>query len=57
MLALPFNHPTFEEGWRPALRQICEVVKAPDWSISTKGRPRALGGATAPSRQAPVRYL
>jgi dihydrolipoamide dehydrogenase len=30
MLALPFYHPTFEEGLKPALRQICEVVKAPE---------------------------
>jgi dihydrolipoamide dehydrogenase len=30
MLELPFYHPTFEEGLRPALRQICEVVKATD---------------------------
>jgi dihydrolipoamide dehydrogenase len=30
MLALPFYHPTLEEGLKPALRQICEAVKAPE---------------------------
>jgi dihydrolipoamide dehydrogenase len=30
MLELPFYHPTFEEGLRPALRQICEAVRAPE---------------------------
>jgi dihydrolipoamide dehydrogenase len=28
MLALPFYHPTIEEGLKPALRQICRAVKA-----------------------------
>jgi dihydrolipoyl dehydrogenase len=28
MLQLPFYHPTFEEGLRPALREICEEVMA-----------------------------
>jgi dihydrolipoamide dehydrogenase len=27
---LPFYHPTFEEGLKPALREICEAVKSPD---------------------------
>jgi dihydrolipoamide dehydrogenase len=26
---LPFYHPTFEEGLKPALREICEAVKSP----------------------------
>jgi dihydrolipoamide dehydrogenase len=30
MLRLPFYHPTFEEGLKPALREICERVKAPE---------------------------
>ena len=30
MLELPFYHPTFEEGLRPALRQICEAARAPE---------------------------
>jgi dihydrolipoamide dehydrogenase len=30
MLTLPFYHPTLEEGLKPALRQICEAVKAPE---------------------------
>lgn len=32
VLAMPFYHPTFEEGLRPALREICETVgtKLPD---------------------------
>jgi dihydrolipoamide dehydrogenase len=30
LLALPFYHPTFEEGLKPALRQICEAVHAPE---------------------------
>jgi len=25
----PFYHPTFEEGLKPALREICNAVKAP----------------------------
>jgi dihydrolipoamide dehydrogenase len=29
LLQLPFYHPTFEEGLKPALREICEVVKSP----------------------------
>jgi hypothetical protein len=29
LLQLPFYHPTFEEGLRPALREICEAVKSP----------------------------
>jgi hypothetical protein len=29
-LALPFYHPTFEEGLKPALRQICQAVHAPE---------------------------
>jgi dihydrolipoamide dehydrogenase len=28
LLQLPFYHPTFEEGLKPALREICEVVKS-----------------------------
>ena len=28
MLALPFYHPTFEEGLKPALRQICKAANA-----------------------------
>jgi len=27
LLQLPFYHPTFEEGLKPALREICEAVK------------------------------
>jgi dihydrolipoamide dehydrogenase len=27
LLQLPFYHPTFEEGLKPALRKICEAVK------------------------------
>jgi dihydrolipoamide dehydrogenase len=27
MLQLPIYHPTFEEGLKPALREICEAVK------------------------------
>ena len=27
MLEHPFYHPTFEEGLKPALRQICEAVR------------------------------
>jgi hypothetical protein len=30
VLALPFYHPTFEEGLKPALRQICEAVHTPE---------------------------
>jgi dihydrolipoamide dehydrogenase len=30
LLQLPFYHPTFEEGLKPALREICEAVKSPD---------------------------
>jgi dihydrolipoyl dehydrogenase len=30
MLDLPFYHPTFEEGLKPALRQICEAAKEPE---------------------------
>jgi dihydrolipoamide dehydrogenase len=30
LLALPFYHPTFEEGLKPALRQICQAVHAPE---------------------------
>ena len=30
LLQLPFYHPTFEEGLKPALRAICEAVKSPD---------------------------
>jgi dihydrolipoamide dehydrogenase len=33
MLALPFYHPTIEEGLRPALRQICEAVNAPELKV------------------------
>jgi dihydrolipoamide dehydrogenase len=29
LLQLPFYHPTFEEGLKPALREICEAVKSP----------------------------
>jgi dihydrolipoamide dehydrogenase len=29
LLQLPFYHPTFEEGLKPALRAICEAVKSP----------------------------
>ena len=28
LLQLPFYHPTFEEGLKPALREICEAVKS-----------------------------
>jgi dihydrolipoamide dehydrogenase len=31
LLQLPFYHPTFEEGLKPALREICEAVKSPDF--------------------------
>jgi len=30
LLQLPFYHPTFEEGLKPALREICESVKSPE---------------------------
>jgi dihydrolipoamide dehydrogenase len=30
VLDLPFYHPTFEEGLKPALRQICEIVEEPE---------------------------
>jgi dihydrolipoyl dehydrogenase len=30
LLQLPFYHPTFEEGLKPALRAICEAVKSPN---------------------------
>jgi dihydrolipoamide dehydrogenase len=30
ILALPFYHPAFEEGLKPALRKICEAAKAPE---------------------------
>jgi dihydrolipoamide dehydrogenase len=30
VLALPFYHPTFEEGLKPAVRQIYEAVHAPE---------------------------
>jgi dihydrolipoamide dehydrogenase len=30
LLQLPFYHPTFEEGLKPALRAICEAMKSPD---------------------------
>jgi dihydrolipoamide dehydrogenase len=33
MLALAFYHPTIEEGLKPALRQICRAVKAPELEI------------------------
>jgi dihydrolipoamide dehydrogenase len=29
VLDLPFYHPTYEEGLEPALRSICDVVRAP----------------------------
>jgi dihydrolipoamide dehydrogenase len=29
LLQLPFYHPTFEEGLKPALRAICDAVKSP----------------------------
>ncbi|WP_158915890.1 dihydrolipoyl dehydrogenase [Caulobacter sp. S45] len=29
ILDLPFYHPTYEEGLKPALRQICETIHAP----------------------------
>jgi dihydrolipoamide dehydrogenase len=42
MLALPFYHPTFEEGLKPALREICEKVNAPELGhIDTIGPPGA----------------
>ena len=28
LLTMPFYHPTFEEGLKPALRQICKAVNA-----------------------------
>jgi dihydrolipoamide dehydrogenase len=28
LLKLPFYHPTFEEGLKPALREICEAAKS-----------------------------
>jgi dihydrolipoamide dehydrogenase len=31
LLQLPFYHPTFEEGLKSALREICEAVKSPDF--------------------------
>jgi dihydrolipoamide dehydrogenase len=30
LLPLPIYHPTFEEGLKSALREICETVKSPD---------------------------
>jgi hypothetical protein len=30
VLDLPFYHPTLEEGLKPALRQICEIVEEPE---------------------------
>jgi dihydrolipoamide dehydrogenase len=30
LLRMPFYHPTFEEGLKPALRQICEALQAPE---------------------------
>jgi dihydrolipoamide dehydrogenase len=29
MLKLPFYHPTYEEGLKPALRSICHQVQLP----------------------------
>lgn len=29
LLTLPFYHPTFEEGLKPALREICAAIQAP----------------------------
>jgi dihydrolipoyl dehydrogenase len=30
LLQMPFYHPTFEEGLKPALRQVCETIKSPE---------------------------
>ena len=33
ILQMPFYHPTFEEGLKPALRQICEAVEVPELDL------------------------
>ncbi|TCU58150.1 dihydrolipoamide dehydrogenase [Novosphingobium sp. PhB57] len=37
MLAMPFYHPTYEEGLKPALRAICDAISAPTASDRDDG--------------------
>ena len=39
LLDLPYYHPTFEEGLKPALREICEAVNAPMVPDRDEGTP------------------
>lgn len=39
LLDLPFYHPTVEEGLKPALRQICDIVHAPQSPDRDNGVP------------------
>jgi dihydrolipoamide dehydrogenase len=38
MLELPFYHPTFEEGLKPALHEICKAVEATGASAHDEGK-------------------
>lgn len=39
MLALPFYHPTLQEGLRPALREICKRAELPEPKLQDQGAP------------------
>ena len=37
VLAMPFYHPTYEEGLKPALRSICDAVHGPRVEMAAPG--------------------
>jgi len=39
LLVLPFYHPTFEEGLKPALHEICKAVDATGAAAHDDGNP------------------